>query len=57
MTELEEVAQAIHEKRVDKGNLTFAEARALAYIELPKDESQNVIDGVAEALMAYNTPE
>lgn len=52
MTELEEVTQAIHEKRVHKHlHLTFADARALAYLNLPKGESQNVIDGVAVTLL------
>ena len=54
MSELEEVALVIQEKRLDKGNLTLAEARALAYLQLPLGETQQIIDGVADELMKFN---
>lgn len=54
MTELEEVAQAIYDKHSCLWPLTRKKAEALAWIELPKDESEHVINGVADALMKFN---
>ena len=55
MTELEEVAQAIYEKHACLWPLTRRQANALAWVELPERESQQILDGVADALMALNS--
>lgn len=57
MTELEELAQAIYEKHACLWPLTRKQADALAWVELPHGESQQVINGVADALMALNPKE
>ena len=51
MTELEEVAQAIYEKHSCLWPLTRKQAEALAWVELPIKESQQILDGVTDALM------
>lgn len=57
MTELEEVAHAIYEKHAYLWPLTRKQADSLAWIELPRGETQQIIDGVADALMTFNTKE
>ena len=57
MTELEEVAQAIYEKHACLWPLTRKQADALAWVELPQGEAQQIIDGVADALLALNPKE
>ena len=54
MTELEEVAQAIYKKHSCLWPLTRKQADALAWVELPEGESQQILDGVADALMDLN---
>lgn len=54
MTELEEVAEAIHSKWKALWPITKEQARNLAEFELPLDETQNTIEGVVDALMAFN---
>ena len=54
MTELEEVAQAIYEKHSCLWPLTRKQANALAWVELPEKESQQILDGVTDALMSFN---
>ena len=54
MTELEEVAQAIYEKHSCLWPLTRKQADALAWVELPEGESQQILDGVSDSLMEFN---
>jgi hypothetical protein len=53
MTELEEIAEVMHQRRVVKqlpGLTTYAQAVAYAYVEMP-GETAGIISGTAEALL------
>ena len=54
MTELQEVAQAIYKKHSCLWPLTRKQANTLAWVELPEGESQQILDGVSDALMEFN---
>ena len=54
MTELEEVAESIYLAHQECWPLTRKQAEALAWVYC-YHETQTIQDGVAEALMAYNT--
>ena len=54
MTELDEVAHAIYEKHKECWPITRKQAEALAWVYC-YHETQTIQDGVAEALMVYNS--
>jgi hypothetical protein len=54
MTELDEVAEAIHNKYPNLWPLTRKQAETLAWVELPVHEADAIVKGVADALMQFN---
>lgn len=54
MSELDEIAENIHQRWPGLWPLTRPQARALAEILLIHEESETLFDGVTDALLALN---